>query len=121
MGPLRQRVFFLLLAAMLPILSSSVSHLLRLPALAARNPSSSSSRLLLLSVLPASSPLRAFCSAAMADADDSSSNPLLADFEFPPFDAVQPAHVRPGIRALLARLVRSLVPDPSIHANRLTD
>jgi oligopeptidase A len=39
--------------------------------------------------------------AAVAD------NPLLADFDFPPFDAVQPAHVRPGIRALLARLVTS--------------
>ncbi|XP_047051358.1 probable cytosolic oligopeptidase A [Lolium rigidum] len=36
----------------------------------------------------------------MADTD----NPLLADFDFPPFDAVQPAHVRPGIRTLLARL-----------------
>uniref|UniRef100_A0A8R7PYA2 Oligopeptidase A N-terminal domain-containing protein n=1 Tax=Triticum urartu TaxID=4572 RepID=A0A8R7PYA2_TRIUA len=39
----------------------------------------------------------------MADAD-SSSNPLLADFDFPPFDRVEPAHVRPGIRALLACL-----------------
>ncbi|XBH80726.1 hypothetical protein VPH35_106417 [Triticum aestivum] len=39
----------------------------------------------------------------MADAD-SSSNPLLADFDFPPFDRVEPAHVRTGIRALLARL-----------------
>ncbi|XBI54884.1 hypothetical protein VPH35_036810 [Triticum aestivum] len=40
----------------------------------------------------------------MADAD-SNSNPLLADFDFPPFDRVEPAHVCRGIRALLARLV----------------
>ncbi|KAI5015383.1 hypothetical protein ZWY2020_056773 [Hordeum vulgare] len=39
----------------------------------------------------------------MADADNSN-NPLLADFDFPPFDRVEPSHVRPGIRALLARL-----------------
>ncbi|XBI38053.1 hypothetical protein VPH35_123216 [Triticum aestivum] len=39
----------------------------------------------------------------MADTD-SSSNPLLANFDFPPFDRVEPAHVRPGIRTLLARL-----------------
>ncbi|XP_044969828.1 organellar oligopeptidase A, chloroplastic/mitochondrial-like [Hordeum vulgare subsp. vulgare] len=39
----------------------------------------------------------------MADADNSN-NPLLADYDFPPFDRVEPSHVRPGIRALLARL-----------------
>lgn len=33
-------------------------------------------------------------------------NPLLQDFVFPPFDAVEPQHVRPGIRALLKKLVR---------------
>ncbi|KAK1603516.1 hypothetical protein QYE76_017820 [Lolium multiflorum] len=119
MGPRCQRspIFFLFLVAMLPIIlssSSSVSRLLA-PALARTrnpNPSRAANRLLLLhSVLPSSSPLRAFCplprpsaratcSAAMADTD----NPLLADFDFPPFDAVQPAHVRPGIRTLLARL-----------------
>jgi oligopeptidase A len=39
----------------------------------------------------------------MAAADD---NPLLAaDFDFPPFDRVDPSHVRPGIRDLLTRLV----------------
>jgi len=32
-------------------------------------------------------------------------NPLLAaDFDFPPFDRVEPSHVRPGIRELLTRL-----------------
>ncbi|XBI77262.1 hypothetical protein VPH35_070413 [Triticum aestivum] len=39
----------------------------------------------------------------MADTD-SSSNPPLADSDFPPFDRVEPTHVRPGVRALLARL-----------------
>ncbi|GAU40325.1 hypothetical protein TSUD_221730 [Trifolium subterraneum] len=32
------------------------------------------------------------------------SNPLLQQFVFPPFDAVEPTHVRPGIRALLEKL-----------------
>jgi oligopeptidase A len=31
-------------------------------------------------------------------------NPLLADFDFPPFDRVEPIHVRPAVRTLLARL-----------------
>ncbi|KAL6994737.1 oligopeptidase A [Sarracenia purpurea var. burkii] len=36
-------------------------------------------------------------------------NPLLKDFEFPPFDAVEPSHIRPGIRALLKKLENQLV------------
>lgn len=32
-------------------------------------------------------------------------NPLLQNFDFPPFDVVEPKHVRPGIRALLGELV----------------
>ena len=32
-------------------------------------------------------------------------NPLLQDFDFPPFDSVEAKHVRPGIRALLKKLV----------------
>lgn len=32
-------------------------------------------------------------------------NPLLQDFEFPPFDVIKAEHVRPGIRALLKKLV----------------
>ncbi|PKA48468.1 oligopeptidase A [Apostasia shenzhenica] len=36
-------------------------------------------------------------------------NPLLRDFEFPPFDVVEPKHVRPGIRELLRRLEGNLV------------
>ncbi|XP_031281571.1 probable cytosolic oligopeptidase A [Pistacia vera] len=35
-------------------------------------------------------------------------NPLLQDFEFPPFDAVKAEHVRPGIRALLKQLESDL-------------
>lgn len=37
------------------------------------------------------------------------SNPLLQDFVFPPFDAVEPKDVRPGIRALLKKLECDLV------------
>lgn len=40
--------------------------------------------------------------AAAAVVDES--NPLLAEFDFPPFDSVKPEHVRPGIRALLKQL-----------------
>uniref|UniRef100_A0A7N1A657 oligopeptidase A n=1 Tax=Kalanchoe fedtschenkoi TaxID=63787 RepID=A0A7N1A657_KALFE len=35
-------------------------------------------------------------------------NPLLQDFDFPPFDVVEPKHVRPGIRALLTQLHKDL-------------
>ncbi|KAK7307286.1 hypothetical protein VNO77_40206 [Canavalia gladiata] len=45
----------------------------------------------------------------MAAVDDVvEANPLLQDFEFPPFDVVEPKHVRPGIRALLTKLERDL-------------
>uniref|UniRef100_A0A1J3HIY0 oligopeptidase A n=1 Tax=Noccaea caerulescens TaxID=107243 RepID=A0A1J3HIY0_NOCCA len=37
-----------------------------------------------------------------------SSNPLLQDFDFPPFDSVDAKHVRPGIRALLQQLEAEL-------------
>lgn len=43
-------------------------------------------------------------SMAAASVDDSN-NPLLKDFEFPPFDVVEAEHVRPGIRGLLKKLV----------------
>lgn len=36
------------------------------------------------------------------------SNPLLSNFDFPPFDSVKPEHVRPGIRALLKQLESDL-------------
>ncbi|XP_057542100.1 probable cytosolic oligopeptidase A [Amaranthus tricolor] len=41
-------------------------------------------------------------SSSISAGDDS--NPLLIDFEFPPFDSVKPEHVRPGIRELLKQL-----------------
>uniref|UniRef100_A0A453Q7E6 Uncharacterized protein n=1 Tax=Aegilops tauschii subsp. strangulata TaxID=200361 RepID=A0A453Q7E6_AEGTS len=116
MGPARQRstlvllaLLLLLAAAMTPTLLTCASHLLSHSARRlARKPSPTPLRL--LSLLPASSPLRAFCprarpspiacsaysTASSAMADDTSSNPLLADFDFPPFDRVEPAHVRPG-------------------------
>ncbi|WZY80305.1 hypothetical protein YC2023_026689 [Brassica napus] len=46
----------------------------------------------------------------MASEDSLSSNPLLQNFEFPPFDVVDAHHVRPGIRALLHQLVRFSLP-----------
>ncbi|KAJ1380194.1 Peptidyl-dipeptidase DCP [Sesbania bispinosa] len=46
--------------------------------------------------------------AASALDDVVEANPLLLDFEFPPFDAVEPKHVRPGIRTLLNKLERDL-------------
>ncbi|KAE8010466.1 hypothetical protein FH972_006834 [Carpinus fangiana] len=36
-------------------------------------------------------------------------NPLMRDFDFPPFDVVEAKHVRPGIRALLKNLEGDLV------------
>ncbi|XP_042990125.1 probable cytosolic oligopeptidase A [Carya illinoinensis] len=36
-------------------------------------------------------------------------NPLLLDFEFPPFDVIEAKHVSPGIRALLKKLEDDLV------------
>ncbi|CAN6805724.1 unnamed protein product [Brassica oleracea] len=44
----------------------------------------------------------------MASEDSLSSNPLLQNFEFPPFDVVDAHHVRPGIRALLHQLEAEL-------------
>ncbi|KAK3411839.1 hypothetical protein EUGRSUZ_I00594 [Eucalyptus grandis] len=43
----------------------------------------------------------------MADAGIES-NPLLRDFDFPPFDAVEARHVRPGVLALLKKLESDL-------------
>ncbi|XVF59164.1 hypothetical protein PTKIN_Ptkin07bG0253700 [Pterospermum kingtungense] len=45
----------------------------------------------------------------MASLDENiQSNPLLLDFEFPPFDIVEAKHVRPGIRALWKKLKSDL-------------
>lgn len=43
--------------------------------------------------------------AAAADPPPIGVNPLLQDFEFPPFDVVEAKHVCPGIRAILKKLV----------------
>ncbi|CAN8251513.1 unnamed protein product [Cochlearia groenlandica] len=45
---------------------------------------------------------------AMTSDEIHSSNPLLQDFDFPPFDSVDADHVRPGIRALLQHLEAEL-------------
>ncbi|CAH8270687.1 unnamed protein product [Arabidopsis lyrata] len=44
----------------------------------------------------------------MASEDSLSSNPLLQNFDFPPFDSVDAHHVRPGVRALLQQLEAEL-------------
>lgn len=44
-----------------------------------------------------------FSFAAMSTTSDD--NPLLKNFEFPPFDSIDASHVRPGMRALLKKLV----------------
>ncbi|CDY65644.1 BnaAnng20860D [Brassica napus] len=51
-----------------------------------------------------SSAIAAAVSSAVSDESLLSSNPLLQDFDFPPFDSVDAEHVRPGIRALLQHL-----------------
>ncbi|KAI6703332.1 hypothetical protein NL676_012468 [Syzygium grande] len=43
----------------------------------------------------------------MADAGDES-NPLLQDFEFPPYDTIEPRHIRPAIDYLLKKLESDL-------------
>ncbi|KAM2729072.1 hypothetical protein EV1_000509 [Malus domestica] len=51
------------------------------------------------------SSLSATAMAASAAADEAlAANPLLQDFDFPPFDVIDAQHVRPGIRALLKKL-----------------
>ncbi|XP_057251469.1 probable cytosolic oligopeptidase A [Beta vulgaris subsp. vulgaris] len=54
-----------------------------------------------------SSPMASVTSSVPISAVDDS-NPLLCDFDFPPFDSVKPEHVRPGIRALLKQLENEL-------------
>lgn len=44
----------------------------------------------------------------MSSTGEVNDNPLLKDFDFPPFDAIDAVHVRPGIRGLLKHLVRDL-------------
>ncbi|CAA7027203.1 unnamed protein product [Microthlaspi erraticum] len=58
--------------------------------------------------VPPPPPVSFSSSPSMATEDTLSSNPLLQDFEFPPFDTVDAHHVRPGIRALLHQLEAEL-------------
>ncbi|KAM7520324.1 hypothetical protein LguiB_019286 [Lonicera macranthoides] len=44
----------------------------------------------------------------MSTTGDGDNNPLLKDFDFPPFDAVEAGHVRPAIRSLLKKLESEL-------------
>ncbi|KAL7231544.1 hypothetical protein ACSBR2_009733 [Camellia fascicularis] len=90
-------------------------HLHKCPPCPLWSSSSSFSRCLRLrrNSPPPSAAIRSFSSAALSDstrtfptADD---NPLLKDFVFPPFDSIEPNHVRPGIRALLKKLGSELV------------
>ena len=42
-------------------------------------------------------------------------NPLLTEFEFPPFDKIEAKHVVPGIKQILDQLVSLFANIPSIH------
>ncbi|WCJ32033.1 Zincin-like metalloproteases family protein [Euphorbia peplus] len=61
-----------------------------------------------LSVSPSFSCYSSLSPPSMASDDALNSNPLLHHFEFPPFDAVEAHHVRPGVRALLTKLESDL-------------
>lgn len=85
-----------------PLWSSSFSFCLRKSNTNPRNPLP----------LPVTA-VRSFSSAStvsgspskMSANEDIDNNPLLKDFDFPPFDSIEAKHVRPGIRALLQQLV----------------
>ncbi|XP_059624095.1 probable cytosolic oligopeptidase A [Cornus florida] len=71
---------------------------------------SSSFSLCLKTLRKSTTPVRSFSATStaydpppkkMSTADD---NPLLKDFDFPPYDVVEAKHVRPGIRSLLKKL-----------------
>ncbi|KAL9464058.1 hypothetical protein AB3S75_001789 [Citrus x aurantiifolia] len=57
---------------------------------------------------PSSLSMAASATASAVDDLSLKDNPLLQDFEFPPFDVVKAEHVRPGIRALLKQLESDL-------------
>lgn len=46
-------------------------------------------------------------SPSTGEEDNTSGNPLLKDFQFPPYDAIRADHICPGIRTLLTQLVRN--------------
>ncbi|EXC03912.1 Oligopeptidase A [Morus notabilis] len=93
-----------------PLWSSSFSLCLHKSAITTSSSSSSSSSSLSFSCSSSSlSPPSMAAAAAVADDALFHSNPLLQDFDFPPFDAVEASHVRPGIRELLKKLEDDLV------------
>ncbi|KAF6147355.1 hypothetical protein GIB67_003253 [Kingdonia uniflora] len=53
-------------------------------------------------------PLMATTAAFEGLSMENNNNPLLLDFDFPPFDVVEAKHVRPGIRAILKQLESDL-------------
>ncbi|XP_057491603.1 probable cytosolic oligopeptidase A [Actinidia eriantha] len=85
-----------------PLWSSSFSHCLRLQTLRKSTPSATARPFSAAATL-SEHPQMSTASAA------EDSNPLLKDFDFPPFDAIAAEHVRPGIRALLKKLESELV------------
>ncbi|XP_072966459.1 probable cytosolic oligopeptidase A [Typha angustifolia] len=58
---------------------------------------------------PISASSSSSCAAPLSSMASGDTNPLLQDFDFPPFDVVQAEHVRPGIRELLRILENDLV------------
>ncbi|XP_048334773.2 organellar oligopeptidase A, chloroplastic/mitochondrial isoform X2 [Ziziphus jujuba] len=71
--------------------------------------SSSSSVSVSVSVSSLSAAPSMATTSATASDDSIHSNPLLQDFDFPPFDVVEAKHVRPGVRSLLKKLEDDLV------------
>ncbi|KAK1292841.1 hypothetical protein QJS10_CPB17g02455 [Acorus calamus] len=122
--PLSLLLTMLVTASLIPLARSSVPRLPLSHSLRSHKsfpcPLWSSSFSFCLSHLSRStSPSHFSCSSSSMASSSSSSvlggetlegnNPLLQDFVFPPFDAVKPEHVRPGIRALLKKLEGDLV------------
>ncbi|KAM6564023.1 hypothetical protein CsatB_024021 [Cannabis sativa] len=87
-----------------PLWSSSFSFCLHKSTITTVTPSPFSRS---CSVRPSSSMAAAATASAALD-DSLQANPLLQEFEFPPFDSVDASHVRPGIRALLKKLEADL-------------
>ncbi|KAG5067814.1 hypothetical protein AAZX31_01G020200 [Glycine max] len=89
----------------------SLSHLKQFPKSHPCPLWSSSFSFCLHTLRKSTSPLRASSSLStpsMAASSLDEGNPLLQNFVFPPFDVVEPKHVRPGIRALLGKLEHEL-------------
>ncbi|KAJ3691415.1 hypothetical protein LUZ61_020579 [Rhynchospora tenuis] len=114
----------ILLLTMLSLSRFALTRSLPISSLLLRHPKPSLS--LSCPVLPLSYPFSSYlrhqrskphappiCAATMASHPTApfidSDNPLLKDFDFPPFDVVEAKHVQPGIRELIRRLEGHLV------------